>query len=232
LKFSPSFYLILMLGLSLPGASLLLEGCAPAKPEASTPFLEDAAKDKPLPYNKLLNGTFPSLRQDTFYTTYKDVGGKRETLNDRLVSNGRGFVAYCEREGFDQGYYLYNFYGHTSFYVLLQDRAYRVALSSPGDDLILAYQMLTIAGRPKPPPGTPALTRLAHKKIDEIDCQGISYTAQDGAKHEEWFDLATNRLVEQTVERSGTKLSRHLKRVNATCDTIMLRLPEGYTLEK
>ncbi len=115
---------------------------------------------------------------------------------------------------------------------MIQDRAYRVALSSPGDDLLAAYQMFAASSRAKPLPGTPALTTLAQKKIDGIDSQGLAYTALDGAKHEEWFDLASNRLVEQTVERTGGKLSRHLKRVNANCDTIMLRLPEGYTLQK
>jgi hypothetical protein len=210
----------------------LTQGCGPSKPEGSTPFLEEAAKDKPVPYNKLLDGSFPSLRQDSFYTTYKEENGKKDTLDDRFVSNGKGFVAYSEQAGFDHGYYLYNFYGHTSFYVVIPDRSYRVALTSPGDDLIYAYQMLSQSRRSKAPAGSTEVTKLGTKTFDGADCQGLSYTDKDGAKHEEWFAQSDNRLIDQTVEGPRRKLSRHLKRANAICDTIMLRLPEGYTLEK
>jgi hypothetical protein len=227
LKDSPRLNLVLMLGLCL-----LTQGCTASKPEGPTPFLDEGGKDKPQPFNKLLNGAFPPLRQDTFYTTYKDEGGKKESLDDRFVSNGKGFVAYCEKEGFDNGYYLYNFYGHSSYYVLIQDRVYRVALYSPGDDLILAYQVYTANLGAKPSRTGIVATKLGTKKIDGADCAGLSYTTKEGAKHEEWFDLQTNLLVDQTVERPGAKLSRHVKRLNPFCETMLLRLPEGFTLEK
>ena len=130
-------FLLLMLGLFV-----LTPGCGgPSKPEVSTPFMDEAGKEKALPFNKLLNGSFPPLRQDTFYTTYKEEGGKKETIGDRFVSNGKGFVAYCEGEAFDHGYYLYNFYGHSSYYVVIADRTYKVALTSPADEILSAYQV-------------------------------------------------------------------------------------------
>jgi len=33
------------------------------------------------------------------------------------------------------------------------------------------------------------------------------------------------------VERGGDKLMRHMKRFNQNCDTMLLRLPEGFTLK-
>src|ERR1700679_1065944 len=205
------------------GLCLLAQGCSPSKPEGSSPpFLDEVGKDKPLPFNQLLNGSFPPLRQDAFYTTYKDEGGKTTTLHDRFVSNGKGFVAYCEKEGFDQGYYLYNFYGHSSYYVLIQERIYKVALTSPGDDLISAFQVRDANRGPRPPIVGPVATKLPAKKIDDMDCQGLSYTTKEGAKHEEWFDLKTHRLIDQTIERPGLKLTRHLKRANAFCETMLL----------
>jgi hypothetical protein len=227
LNASPRLNLIIVLGLCF-----LAQGCTPSKPEGSTPFIEEASKDKPLPFNKLLDGSFPPLRQDSFYTTYIDEGGKKTTLNDRFVSSGKGFVAYCEKDGFDDGYYLYNFYGHSSYYVLIKDRVYKVALTSPGDNLLSAYQAIGSSDSRRPRKEGPVITKLAAKKIDGIDCQGISYTTKEGAKHEEWFDLATHRLIDQTVEGPGLNLSRHLKRANAFCETMLLRLPEGFTLEK
>ena len=214
------------------GLCLLACGCSPSKPAVEAPNLDEGLKDKPLPFNQLLNGPFPPLRQDSFYTTYVEPGGEAALLHDRFVSNGKGFVAYCQKEGFDEGYYLYNFYGHSSFYVQIKDRTYKVALTSPGDDIISAFQVLIANSTFKPLPGQPVATKLPAKKIDGFDCLGITYTAKDGAKHEEWFDMKTRCLVDQTIESKGKKLSRHLKRFNAFCETMLLRMPQGFTLEK
>ncbi|MBS1994502.1 MAG: hypothetical protein JSS83_28510 [Cyanobacteria bacterium SZAS LIN-3] len=225
---------------------LALQGCSPAKQgaapgESATSYLSDG-KDKVLPHNPLIDGAFPLLRQDTFYKTYRTAGGKTVSLDDRFVSNGRGFVSYCENnssaegdpvgtgDGFTNGYYLYNFYGHSSFFVTIRDRTYKVAMTSPGDDLIRAYQMLYAAQRNKPLKGEPAVTRLGPKTIDGLECIGVSYTDNDGSKHEEWFESKSRRLIDQVVEREGEKLSRHLKRFNENCETMLLRLPEGFTL--
>jgi len=216
----------------LLGFCLLTNGCSPSKPALETSSVDDGAKEKPLPFNHLLDGPFPPLRQDTFYTTYLEPAGENAVLNDRFVSSGKGFVAYCQKEGFDEGYYLYNFYGHSSYYVQIKDRSYKVAQTSPGDDIIAAYQVLIANMGPKPPTLEPVATKLPAKKIDGADCRGISYTAKDGAKHEEWFDAKTRCLVDQTIVSPGKKLSRHLKRFNPFCETMLLRLPQGYTLEK
>jgi len=229
---------------------LSLAGCAPPKSESSTEaptsFLGEA-KEKALPHNPLIDGAFPVLRQDTFYRTYRTTGAgaaaKTIALDDRFVSNGRGFVSYCENnsssesdpvgvgDGFTNGFYLYNFYGHTSFFVTIRDRTYKVALASPGDDLIRATQVLFGNLAKKPPQGIPKATRLPIKMIDGMECIGISYTDNDGSKHEEWFDGKTKRLIDQVVERGGDKLTRHMKRFNENCETMLLRLPEGFTLK-
>jgi len=246
----PGLNLSLLLGLGL-GLACSLQGCSQPKSENTTDgptaFLNDA-KDRVLPHNPLIDGAFPVLRQDTFYRTYrtsKGPGGEAKTvsLDDRFVSNGRGFVSYCENnssadgdpvgtgDGFTNGYYLYNFYGHSSFFVTIRDRTYRVALTSPGDDLIRATQVFYGNMAKVAPKDVPAATKLPAKQIDGMECLGISYTDNDGSKHEEWFDSKSKRLIDQVVERGGDKLMRHMKRFNQNCDTMLLRLPEGFTLK-
>ena len=227
---SPRLTLIAVIGLCL-----LTQGCAPSKPDGNnggTPFLDEAANVKPLPYDKLLDGAFPPLRQDAFYTTYIDEGGKKSTLHDRFVSNGKGFVAYCPEEGFDDGYYLYNFYGHNSYFVQIKERSYKATTKTPGDDLIIAFQAFTNSRMAHLPKGTGPYAKLPVKKIDDINCEGLQYTDPDGARREEWFEVESRRLRDQTIEGQSRKLTRHLKRANAFCETMLLRLPEGFTLEK
>jgi hypothetical protein len=221
-----------VLGLAVGLACLVAQGCgSSSKPEGTTPFLgEDPATTKANPHDPLIDGAFPALRQDTFYTTYIDDGGKKTTLNDRFVANGKGFVAYCSEPGFDNGYYLYNFYGHTSYFVLIKDRTYKTVLSSPADDLIVAYQHVHRPELTKKS-GDDKVTNLKNRVIDGTDCEGISYTFQ-GARHEDWFDAKSGRIVEQTVENGARKIKRYLKRFNNDCDTMLLRLPQGFTPEK
>jgi len=178
-----------------------------------------------LPYNKILDKAFPSARLDCFYTTEIDRNGKKEFLNDRLISSGKGFVAYCIDPKFvDNGYYLFNFYGHSSFFVNLMERSYKVALTSPGDDILIAYQD---GGDWHLKPG---LRRsLPGKKIGNYDCRGFAYKSGDTTR-EEWFDLKTLALVKQTINRPGEKIERIMTRHNANCETALLRLPGGFNL--
>ncbi|MBU6451163.1 MAG: hypothetical protein KGS72_05245 [Cyanobacteria bacterium REEB67] len=213
-------------------ACLLAQGCgSSSKPEGTTPYLgEDPGMTKANPHDPLIDGAFPALRQDTFYTTYIEEGAKKTTLNDRFVANGKGFVAYCSEPGFDNGYYLYNFYGHTSYFVLIKDRTYKTVLASPADDLIVAYQHVHRPELTKKI-GEDKVTNLKNRVIDGTECQGISYSFQ-GAKHEDWLDAKSGRIVEQTIEKGDRKIKRYLKRFNNDCDTMLLRLPQGFTPEK
>ena len=105
--------------------------------------------------------------------------------------------------------------------------------TSQFDDRHIAWQMVEASHYAKLIAGNPVITKLPVKKIDGGDCIGISYTTKEGAKHEEWFDVQTRRLVDQTIDGpGGRKLSRHLQRANAFCETMLLRLPEGFTLQK
>lgn len=180
-----------------------------------------------LPCNKLLDGGPPPVRLDCFYKSETTKGDVTETLNDRLICNGHGHVAYSVDPKFvDNGYYLFNFSGHSSYFVNLTDRTYKVALTSPGDDILRAYgdcfnNKLTEKDR----------KLLPSRKIGKYDCRGLLYKNGDSTR-EEWFDTKSLVLVEQTITRPGEKLKRTLERVNTFCETMLLRLPTGFNLIK
>ncbi len=180
-----------------------------------------------LPCNPLLDGGPPPVRLDCFYKTETTRNGKTEILNDRLISNGHGHVAYSIDPKFvDNGYYLFNFSGHTSYLVNLTDRSYKVALTSPGDDILRAYgdgfnNKLTEKDR----------KLLPARKIGKYDCRGLLYKNGDTTR-EEWFDATGLVLVEQNITRPGEKVKRSLERVNTFCETLLLRLPTGFNLIK
>lgn len=201
----------------------LLAGCA-QQPD----FVPGEVPETPAgtPYNKLLDKPNPQTRKDLFYRTTIDRNGKTEVLDDRMSSNGRGFVAYCVDPKFvDNGYYLFNFFGHSSYFVNLAERTYKVALTSPADDLLIAYQdaidMRLPAGY---------RTELKTRKIGPYECRGFAYKTKDGSR-EEWFDPTTLALVEQKIDRPGEKIERKLVRVKE-CETTLLRLPSGFNLVK
>jgi hypothetical protein len=229
LKLSPLFGLM---ALSVVLVSVLA-GCQ-SKPEAPTPVNSNGDESKTLPHNTLLDGAFPAIRQDAFYTTYitslANPKEKATVLHDRLVANGKGFVSYCEDQGFDNGFYLYNFYGHTCYFVQIKERTYKVAMSCPGDDLIVAYQHIhAIPSRKAANPEK--IEKLPDHEQDGYVCEGVSYTSA-GVKHEDWFDKKGGHLIMQVVEHDGKKYDRHLQRLNAECETLLLRMPQGFTLEK
>jgi len=179
------------------------------------------------PCNPLLDGGPPPVRLDCFYKTETTRDGKTETLNDRLISNGHGHVAYSIDPKFvDNGYYLFNFSGHTSYLVNLTDRSYKVALTSPGDDILRAYcdgfnNKMTEKDRKV----------LPVRKIGKYNCRGLLYKNGDTTR-EEWFDATGLVLVEQNISRPGETVKRSLQRVNTFCETLLLRLPTGFNLVK
>jgi hypothetical protein len=178
------------------------------------------------PYNKILDRPNPPVRKDCFYKTTIERGGKTEVLDDRMTSNGRGFVAYCIDPKFvDNGYYLFNFFGHSSYFVNLAERSYKVALTSPADDLLLAYQDAIDNRLP-----ASYRTELKPRKIGPYECRGFSYKIA-GGQREEWIDKASLALVEQKIERTDEKVKRKLVRLQ-DCETTLLRLPSGFNLAK
>lgn len=206
---------------------LLVTGCSPTN-DTSSP-LAGSGDETPanLPFNKIIERPFPAARLDCFYKTKIDRGGKKEFLDDRLISNGKGFVAYSVDPKFvDNGYYLFNFYGRSSFFVNLMDRTYKVALQSPADDILLAYQD---GSDSRLPPGY--RSALPGKKIGVYGCRGFSYKKGDTTR-EEWFDTNTLALVKQTIVRPDEQIERVMQRHNTNCETALLRLPGGFTLIK
>lgn len=205
----------------------LIAGCSNSN-DTSSP-LAGSGDDTPanLPYNKVIDKPFPAARIDCFYKTETDRNGKKETLDDRMITNGKGFVAYSLDPKFvDNGYYLFNFYGHSTFFVNLMERTYKVALTSPADDILIAYQD---ASDNKLPKGV--RTSLPGKKIGQYGCRGYFYKKGDTTR-EEWFDVNTLALVKQTINRPGEKIERSLQRHNTNCETALLRLPGGFNLVK
>ena len=206
-------------------SSVALIAACSLSPTTSPAIGEGDGSRSTLPCNPLLDGDLPPIRLDTFYKTDTTKGDKTETLNDRLISNGHGHVAYSvDPKMVDNGYYLFNFSGHTSYFINLNERSYKVALTSPGDDILRAYSdgfnnQLTAKVR----------NSLPMRKIGKYDCRGFSYKNGDTTR-EEWFDNASFVLVEQTINRPGEKIKRSLSRVNTFCETLLLRLPTGFTL--
>ncbi|CAN5572445.1 hypothetical protein BH11CYA1_BH11CYA1_30790 [soil metagenome] len=206
-------------------SSVALIGACTSSPTTSPAIGEGDGARSSSPSNPLIEGDLPPVRVDTFYKTETKRGDKSEILNDRLISNGHGHVAYSvDPKMVDNGYYLYNFSGHTSYFVNLNDRTYKVALTSPGDDILRAYAdgfNTHLTEKVKVP--------LPLRKIGKYDCRGFSYKNGDTTR-EEWFDNATFVLVEQSISRPGVKVKRSLTRANTFCETLLLRLPTGFTL--
>lgn len=211
-------------------SSVALIAACTSTPTTSPAIGEGDGSPSNLPFNHLLEdgvGAPPPIRADCFYKTEITKGDKTETLNDRLISNGHGHVAYSVDPKFvDNGYYLFNFSGHTSFFVNLTERSYKVALTSPGDDILRAYgdafsNRMTDKDR----------EILPARKIGKYDCRGLLYKNGDSTR-EEWLDTKTFLLVEQSITRPGEKIKRSLVRVNTFCETLLLRLPTGFTLIK
>lgn len=218
LKRHQLFLLLLASSLAL-ASSLVLGACgAPGGNSDKIPGYEGTELPKDLPYSKLIRKIPPALRQDTFYKTeIEDKDGKR-TLTDRFVSNGRGFIAYAEDKTFIDGYYLFNFSGHSSLFVQPKERKVRVALVTPADNLILAYEDYVAHAGSEP---------LGNKEIAGHDCEGFRFSKGD-QKIENWYDRKNNLLVAQRAEAPGLKIDRQLVRFNPVCETTFLRLPQGY----
>lgn len=204
-------------------AVLFIGGCASNQESDSDPGM---AAPPSFPHNKLLSKAFPNFRLDCFYNTEIDRNGQMETLKDRLISNGRGFVAYSTDFRFVvSGYYLFNFYGNTSYFISVPERTYKVALTSPADDILRAYQDC----RDK---SMEAVRKdLGEAKIGDHECHGFSYK-EAGFSREDWFDRNNFALVSQKVVRPGEVITRKLERFNDFCETTLLRLPSGFNFVK
>lgn len=174
-------------------------------------------------YDRVMIRTFPGPRCDVFYKTTQK-GAKLQERKQRFVSNGRGFVAFCpDVETFADGYYLYNFYGKTSYEVDLKDRQYRPVGSSEFDEVLVAYQDYDRSH------GKTEARSLGEKQIGEYKCAG-QIVERPGYTREDWFDLGSRLLVKQTLTRGDATLERNLTKVNAQMDTMLLRIPTGFTL--
>lgn len=178
------------------------------------------------PHNKLLNKAYPNFRLDCFFDTEIDRNGKVETLHDRMISTGRGFVGYSTDNHFGlDGYYLFNFFGNTSYYVSVPEHSYKVAMTSPADDILRAYQ--DYRGKDE----TGARKELGVSQIGEHLCRGFAY--KDAAvSREDWFDCKNFALVKQRIERPGEVINRKLVRFNPFVETTLLRLPSGFNFVK
>lgn len=207
-------------------ALVLLNACSAVNNNNESDSEPGMAAPPNFPHNKLLNGSFPTFRLDCFFDTTINRNGEIEKLNDRMMSTGRGFVGYSTDFRFVvKGYYLFNFYGNTSYFVSVPDHTYRVALTSPADDILSAYQ--DCRGKEK----ASIRKELGDKKIGDHLCHGFSY--KDAAfSREDWFDKSNYALVQQHVERPGEIIDRKLSRFNTYCETTLLRLPSGFNFVK
>lgn len=174
---------------------------------------------KNLPFNPLLKSSAPSLRHDAFYKTLIKTSSEDRELTERFITNGKGFVAFSQDVKFDEGgYYLFNFSAHTSLLVNIRDHSFKVALDSPADPIIRAYQRQGEKGED-----------LGTKNIGTYVCHGTRYKVGEDTI-EDWFGEKPEILVEQKITRAGYSLERRLSRYNPDCDTTLLRLPQGFTL--
>ena len=210
-------------------ASLSLSGCSGPGGGTGVAEIPSAQLELPkdLPYDPVMRSSAPSLRHDAFYSV-KEVGQNGQS-QERFITNGRGFVAYSQEPGSFKRYYLYNFAAHTSLLVDSEEHTLKVTMSSPADDILLAYQL------EKDNAKLPAEQRLGEKKIGKYDCVGYSYKVgegKDAGTREDWFAKGLGLLVSQKLSRSGVTTERTLTRYNPYCEATLLRLPQGFTLLK
>lgn len=222
--YQPSMLIVSTCGLAIAGFT----ACSNAQ-ESGEPRTSQQGDIKML-FDRVMIRTFPGPRCDVFYKTVQKAPAqaiaseKQQERRQRFVSNGRGFVAFCPNvETFADGYYLYNFYGKTSYEVDLNDRQYRPVGSSEFDEVLIAYQDYDQTH------GKTEARSLGDKQIGDYKCTG-QIVERPGYTREDWFDLGSRLLIKQTLTKNNVTTERNLTKVNPQMDTMLLRIPTGFAL--
>lgn len=192
---------------------------------------------KDLPYNPIIKSTAPNLRHDAFYDAKALKDGKLEKeWKERFITNGHGFVAYSDDPGGWEHYYLYNYSGRTTLFIDTREHTLKPALTSMGDRIIDAYRLELDSN------ALPKEDRLGEKKFGKFTALGYLYKERSKEKQgegevltENWFaSQGPKVLVYQKISgpAAGQVLERTLSRCTPRCETVLLRIPQGFTLLK